>query len=78
MNPDIHFNDVMKLVGEKWKSMSAEEKEQYEEYSRLDQKRYYEEDKKYNGGVSTMKIKSDPERDKFLAQYSAPTFEFFS
>ena len=78
MNPNIHFNDVMKLVGEKWKLMSNEEKEPYVELSKLDQKRYYCEEKQLNGGASWIKEEINPEIEQFLAQYSSYTFEFFS
>ena len=33
-NPSIKFSEVMKIVGERWKSMTVEEKAPYEEISR--------------------------------------------
>ena len=78
MNPTIHFNDVMKLVGEKWRSMSEEEKSPYEELSKRDQQRYIDEDKQMNGGVSTVKPKIKLEKCSIPTKYSTPTFEFFA
>ena len=78
MNQDIEFNDVMKMVANKWNSMNSEEKKYYEELSRLDQKRYADEDKKYNGEVTTYKVKNDPEKKLFLTQYNLPIFEYFA
>ncbi|XP_077217969.1 high mobility group [Tasmannia lanceolata] len=39
-NPGMSFTDVAKAVGERWKKMTAEEKEPYESMARADQKRY--------------------------------------
>ncbi|KAL9243050.1 hypothetical protein vseg_016987 [Gypsophila vaccaria] len=42
-NPGIGFTEVGKLLGEKWRSMSAEEKEPYETKANVDKKRYKDE-----------------------------------
>ncbi|GLT36135.1 hypothetical protein SLA2020_105370 [Shorea laevis] len=42
-NPGISFTDVGKALGERWKKMSAEEKEPYEAKARADKKRYKDE-----------------------------------
>nr|XP_029145610.1 FACT complex subunit SSRP1 isoform X2 [Arachis hypogaea] len=42
-NPGISFTDVGRVLGEKWKKMSAEEKEPYEAKARADKKRYKDE-----------------------------------
>ncbi|CAA6671707.1 unnamed protein product [Spirodela intermedia] len=39
-NPALSFTDVGRALGERWKKMTAEEKEPYESMSRADQKRY--------------------------------------
>ncbi|XP_057519671.1 FACT complex subunit SSRP1-like isoform X2 [Amaranthus tricolor] len=39
-NPGIMFTDIAKVLGEKWRNMSAEEKEPYEAKARADKKRY--------------------------------------
>ncbi|KAH7847300.1 hypothetical protein Vadar_024426 [Vaccinium darrowii] len=38
MNPGIAFTDIAKVLGEKWKKMSAEEKEPYKTKARADKK----------------------------------------
>ncbi|KAK2377187.1 FACT complex subunit SSRP1 [Trifolium repens] len=42
-NPGISFTDVGRVLGEKWKKMSAEEKEPYEAKARVDKIRYKDE-----------------------------------
>ncbi|KAI4351361.1 hypothetical protein L6164_005734 [Bauhinia variegata] len=42
-NPGISFTEVGKVLGEKWKKMSAEEKEPHEAKARADKKRYKDE-----------------------------------
>ncbi|GLT35391.1 hypothetical protein SLA2020_098490 [Shorea laevis] len=42
-NPGISFTDVGRALGEKWKKMSAEEKEPYEAKARADKLRYKDE-----------------------------------
>ncbi|WVZ15664.1 hypothetical protein V8G54_013230 [Vigna mungo] len=42
-NPGISFTDVGRVLGEKWKKMSADEKEPYEAKAREDKKRYKDE-----------------------------------
>ncbi|CAN6456058.1 unnamed protein product [Victoria cruziana] len=42
-NPGMSFTDVGRALGEKWKKMTAEEKERYEAMARADQKRYKDE-----------------------------------
>ncbi|KAG9449128.1 hypothetical protein H6P81_009093 [Aristolochia fimbriata] len=42
-NPGLSFTDVGRALGEKWKKMSAEEREPFERRAREDQKRYKEE-----------------------------------
>lgn len=39
-NPGIAFGQIGKLLGEKWKSMGAEEREQYESKAEEAKKRY--------------------------------------
>lgn len=42
-NPGISFLEIGKALGEKWRNMSAEEKEPYEAKARADKKRYKDE-----------------------------------
>ncbi|KAK6928291.1 FACT complex subunit SSRP1/POB3, N-terminal PH domain [Dillenia turbinata] len=42
-NPGISFTDVGRLLGDKWRNMTAEEKEPYEDKARADKKRYKDE-----------------------------------
>ena len=46
-NPDASFGDISKLAGEKWKAMSAEEKEKYEALASSDKDRYAQEMAEY-------------------------------
>lgn len=52
-NPGIAFGDVAKVVAEQWKSVSAEDKQHYEELAAADKQRYLREMETYNrnGGV---------------------------
>ncbi|CAN0890438.1 FACT complex subunit SSRP1 [Linum grandiflorum] len=42
-NPGISFGEISKALGDKWKTMSAEEKQPYSEMAKADSKRYQEE-----------------------------------
>lgn len=42
-NPGISFTDVGRVLGEKWKKMTVEEKEPYEAKARADKKRYQDQ-----------------------------------
>ncbi|ODQ63614.1 Non-histone chromosomal protein 6 [Nadsonia fulvescens var. elongata DSM 6958] len=42
-NPGIAFGQVGKLLGEKWRMMTADEKEPFEEKAKEDKKRYEDE-----------------------------------
>ncbi|XP_044468875.1 FACT complex subunit SSRP1-like [Mangifera indica] len=42
-NPGIAFTDVGRVLGDKWKKMTADEKEPYEAKARADKKRYKDE-----------------------------------
>ena len=44
--------EVGKLLGEKWKELSAKEKEPYEKKAKADKERYEREKAEYAGGVS--------------------------
>jgi hypothetical protein len=46
--PDINFGDIGKVIGEKWKVISAEEKARYEAMANKDKERYTRELKTYN------------------------------
>ncbi|KAK1264710.1 FACT complex subunit SSRP1 [Acorus gramineus] len=47
-NPGLSFTDVGRALGEKWKKMTASEKEPFEAMARADQKRYKDEMAGYN------------------------------
>lgn len=46
-NPGISFGQVGKLLGEKWKATTAEDKEPYEAKAATDKKRYEKEKAEY-------------------------------
>lgn len=46
-NPGISFGQVGKLLGEKWKALSADEKTPYETKAATDKKRYEKEKAEY-------------------------------
>ncbi|CAH2045028.1 unnamed protein product, partial [Thlaspi arvense] len=47
-NPGIAFGDVGKALGDRWRQMTAEEKEPYEAKAQVDKKRYKDEITGYN------------------------------
>lgn len=47
-NPNVTFGQIGKLLGEKWKSLSDEEKKPYDEKAAADKKRYESEKELYN------------------------------
>ncbi|CCH62882.1 hypothetical protein TBLA_0I02240 [Henningerozyma blattae CBS 6284] len=47
-NPDVTFGQVGKILGERWKALSAEEKVPYETKAEADKKRYESEKELYN------------------------------
>ncbi|KAG6719788.1 hypothetical protein I3842_03G024400 [Carya illinoinensis] len=61
-NPGIVFTEVGRVLGDKWKKMTAEEKEPYEAKARQDQKRYREEISGYKN-QQPMNIDSGNESD---------------
>ncbi|XP_057447600.1 FACT complex subunit SSRP1 [Lotus japonicus] len=61
-NPGISFTDVGRVLGEKWKKMSTEEKEPYEVKARADKKRYMDEISGYKN-PQPMNVDSGNESD---------------
>ncbi|KAI4347620.1 hypothetical protein L6164_008418 [Bauhinia variegata] len=61
-NPGISFTEVGKVLGEKWKKMSAEEKEPHEAKARADKKRYRDEISGYKN-PQPMNVDSGNESD---------------
>ncbi|KAJ6814817.1 FACT complex subunit SSRP1 isoform X1 [Iris pallida] len=58
-NPGIVLTDVSKVLGDKWKHLTAEEKEPYETMAKADSKRYKEAMAEYkSSGGSAMNIDS--------------------
>ncbi|ODQ68495.1 Non-histone chromosomal protein 6 [Nadsonia fulvescens var. elongata DSM 6958] len=51
-NPGIPFGQVGKLLGEKWRMMTADEKEPFEEKAKTDKKRYEDEKATYLNNLS--------------------------
>ncbi|CAH1828316.1 unnamed protein product [Saccharomyces cerevisiae] len=47
-NPDVTFGQVGRILGEKWKALTAEEKQPYESKAQADKKRYESEKELYN------------------------------
>ncbi|KAH7651977.1 structure-specific recognition protein 1 [Dioscorea alata] len=62
-NPGLSFTDVGRALGDRWKKMSAEEKEPFEVMARADMKRYREAMAGYKSGASAMNIDSGNESD---------------
>ncbi|GAV70260.1 LOW QUALITY PROTEIN: HMG_box domain-containing protein/SSrecog domain-containing protein/Rtt106 domain-containing protein, partial [Cephalotus follicularis] len=61
-NPGIAFTDVGRVLGDKWKKMSEEEKEPYEAKARADKKRYKDQISGYKN-PQPMNIDSGNESD---------------
>lgn len=61
-NPGIAFTEMARVLGEKWKKMSAEEKEPYEAKASVDKKRYKDEVSGYKN-PQPMNIDSGNESD---------------
>ncbi|KAH7532611.1 hypothetical protein FEM48_Zijuj04G0039900 [Ziziphus jujuba var. spinosa] len=61
-NPGIPFTEVGRVLGDKWKKMSVEEKEPYEAKARQDKKRYKDEISGYKN-PQPMNIESGNESD---------------
>ena len=49
-NPDAGFGEIAKIIAAKYKSLSQEERAQYDEQAKKDKKRY-EEESKFIGSV---------------------------
>jgi len=50
-NPGIKFGEVGKQLGEKWKELSAKEKEPYDKKAKEDKERYEREKAEYAGAA---------------------------
>jgi structure-specific recognition protein 1 len=61
-NPGIAFTDVGRVLGDKWKKMTAEEKEPFEAKAQQDKKRYKEEISGYKN-PQPMNIESEHDSD---------------
>lgn len=46
-NPDVTFGQVGKLLGERWKALSAEDREPYDAKAKADKRRYESEKELY-------------------------------
>ena len=46
-NPDVSFGQIGRLLGERWKALSAADKEPYEAKAAADKKRYESEKELY-------------------------------
>lgn len=62
-NPGISFTDVGRVLGDKWKKMSAEEKEPYEAKARQDKIRYKDEISGYKNTSQPMNVDSGNDSD---------------
>ncbi|XP_020250206.1 FACT complex subunit SSRP1 isoform X2 [Asparagus officinalis] len=60
-NPGMAFTDVGRALGEKWKKMTAEEKEPYESMAQADTKRYKEAMADYKSGTVNVGSSEDTE-----------------
>ncbi|XP_038985170.1 FACT complex subunit SSRP1-like [Phoenix dactylifera] len=62
-NPGMAFADVGRALGERWKKMSAEEKEPFEAMARADTKRYKEAMAGYKSGGPAVTVDSGDETE---------------
>lgn len=70
--PDLGFSETNKLLGERWKALSSEDKEKFEEMAANDKKRYEKEMESYtppagskdSGSKKKAKVKKDPNAPK--------------
>ncbi|CAF2089966.1 unnamed protein product [Brassica napus] len=62
IHPGIGFGDVAKVLGDKWRQMSAEEKEPYEAKAQVDKKRYEDQISDYKN-PQPMLVDSENESD---------------
>ncbi|KAG2301470.1 hypothetical protein Bca4012_059731 [Brassica carinata] len=62
-NPGIGFGDIGKVLGDKWRQMSAEEKEPYEAKAQVDKKRYKDEISDYKNAPQPMLVDSGNDSD---------------
>lgn len=46
-NPEVVFGQIQKILGEKWKEVSSEEKARFEEEAKKDKLRYQQEMEAY-------------------------------
>lgn len=77
-NPGIPFGEVAKKLGEKWKSLSAEEKAPFEEKARIDKEKSATLTAAYkaSGGGAAAAAAAAPEReDRFMAGSSSEEVE---
>ncbi|XP_048499938.1 FACT complex subunit SSRP1 isoform X2 [Beta vulgaris subsp. vulgaris] len=58
-NPGIAFLDIGKVLGERWRNMSAEEKEPYEAKARADKKRYLAALDDYKNALAAISYSGD-------------------
>ncbi|WOL08146.1 FACT complex subunit SSRP1 [Canna indica] len=62
-NPGMSFTDVGRALGERWKKMTAEEKEPYESMAKADTKRYREAMADYKSAGAPMEVDSGHDSD---------------
>lgn len=62
-NPGITFLEISKVLGDRWKALSAEQKEPYEAKARADKKRYRDEISGYKNPQQPTNIDSGNESD---------------
>ena len=71
-NADVSFAEVNKMLGERWKNLSSDEKQKYEDMAAEDKKRYKKEMASYtppegSEGKTKKKAKKDPNAPKKAA-----------
>ncbi|XVF14220.1 hypothetical protein REPUB_Repub09cG0039500 [Reevesia pubescens] len=63
-NPGVSFTELSRIIGEKWKKLSEDEKQPYEAKARADKKRFNDEKESYtNTNPLSMNIDSGNESD---------------
>lgn len=63
-NPGLQFKDVARVIGERWKKMSEQEKEPYEASAKMDRTRYTSEMAEYRSGKGAAVPTGDESSDE--------------
>jgi len=76
-NSDMSFAEVNKMLGERWKQLSAAEKQKFEDMAAADKKRYEKDMESYTPPSGTKK-KTKAKKDKNAPKRGSTSFLIFS